>query len=206
MNGRTHASGRESDEDEDAEANEPKMATLNLNLREHNIGFYLPPGAHLEGRLRCPTGALIAGTFIGELLVESGSLIITGSAGFRGIAEADRVYVEGRVASAKAAKGASRSILIGRRLIAASADSEIDADLFAPTFTTTRAKIWGRMHSLEEVVDRPLGKKATDGRPEGNGEGRRPTLPSDGSAARLSDRPTERPTERPSARSRGGSL
>ncbi len=144
----------------------PPSISLELNLAEHNIGMYIPPGAHMNGTLWLPTGVIIAGSFTGEILVECGAIVILGNGRFQGIAEASRIYVEGTVSGAgtdeatpATPRSAGRSVLIGRELIAASQTAQVNADLFASSFTSTRAKVWGSMRSLAEVTRRPFAEQ-----------------------------------------------
>lgn len=122
---------------------------LTLSLHEHDIGFYLPPGASLEGaNLELPHGALISGTFIGNIKCEHGSVIITSEARMCGQIEADRVYIEGEIASTKTA----RSKVIGKWLVAASSNARINADLYGNSFALHDPKLWGQVVTLDETV------------------------------------------------------
>ena len=92
-------------------------------------------------------GALICGEFIGDILCEKGSVIIAKGARMRGRIEADRIYIEGEVGSGKT----TRSILIGRQLIAGGSTAKIDADLYSRLFAIHKAKIWGQLQTMEEA-------------------------------------------------------
>lgn len=120
---------------------------ITLSLREHEIGFLLPQHSHQEGRMVLQHGALICGDFIGDVLCERGSVIIAKGARFRGRIEAERVYVEGEISSSKK----TRSIVIGRQLIAGGAAAKINADLYSRLFAIHKAKIWGQLQSFEEA-------------------------------------------------------
>lgn len=124
-----------------------RQGQIKLSLQEHNVGMILPAGGRIEGRMSLPTGALIAGDFIGDILCETGSVIIAAKARFRGTIEADRIYIEGEVSSSSE----RRSMLIGRQLIAGSSFARINADLYAKTFALHKAKVWGCLHALEDL-------------------------------------------------------
>lgn len=125
--------------------------TLSLSIREHDVGFFLPPRAVLNNsRLELPHGALLCGSFDGDLICEAGSVIITKDCRFCGSIEADRIYIEGDVASVRE----RRSLLIGRVLVAAGATARINADLKSRNFAVHKAKIWGRLLSWEEGPSR----------------------------------------------------
>lgn len=138
-------------------------STISLDIADHEIGFIVPAGARMQGRLHLPCGALILGEFVGEILCARGSLIIKNGARARLIGEADRVYVEGNVASLTldadtkdADQGPSRSVLIGRQVVAAASSAECNADMYAPQFAVTKgAKVWGRMLTIEDLKRRP---------------------------------------------------
>lgn len=121
---------------------------ITLSLKEHNIGFVLPFGSRMEGRLLLAGGALIFGDFVGDIFCESGSVIIKKGGRFRGIIEADRIYVEGEVSSIDGEK--MRSTLIARNMIAGSSSSQINANIFSESFSLHRAKVWGALRTLEE--------------------------------------------------------
>lgn len=122
---------------------------LTLSLHEHNIGFYLPPGSSLDGaNLELPHGALISGTFIGSIKCENGSIILTSDARICGDIEADRIYIEGEIASSKS----SRSKVIGKWLVAASSNARINADLYSNAFALHDPKLWGQVVTLDEQV------------------------------------------------------
>jgi hypothetical protein len=127
---------------------------INLSLREHGIGFFLPPGGKLEGRMVLPHGALLSGEFVGELLCESGSIIIPAGAKVRGTLEADRIYVEGDVSSL--GDSGKRSMLIARLMVAGSSTARINAELYSQVFSLHKSKIWGCLHAIEEVDPRRL--------------------------------------------------
>ena len=95
-----------------------------------------------------PHGALICGEFIGDILCERGTVIITKGARIRGRVEADRIYVEGEVSSGSK----TRSILMGRQLIAGGSTAKINADLFSRLFALHKCQgMWGRCQSFEEA-------------------------------------------------------
>lgn len=130
---------------------------LTLSLREHNIGFSLPAGATLEGALlNLPHGALISGTFVGTLKCEHGSVIIAATARIRGVIEADRIYIEGEVASSKNI----RTKLAGRWLVAASSDARINADLFSNAFALHKPKFWGQVFTMDDYFRQKTESKA----------------------------------------------
>jgi cytoskeletal protein CcmA (bactofilin family) len=123
--------------------------TLNLSLREHHIGFFVPPDMVLDGScLELKFGALIYGTVIGDIWCESGSVIIAAQGRVCGNIEADRIYIEGEVASPKG----SKSTLTGRLLLAASANSKVNANVRSRAFAIHRAKIWGQIEPIEDSI------------------------------------------------------
>lgn len=136
---------------------------ISLDLADHEIAFVLPVGARMQGRLQLPGGALILGEFVGEILCLRGSLIIKAGARTRLIGEAERVYVEGDVASLSldanvtdTDQGPARSVLIGRQIVAAASSARCNADLYSAQFAVTKgAKVWGRMLTIEELSRRP---------------------------------------------------
>lgn len=132
---------------------QPEARELRINLRDHNIGFYLPAGGRLEGRLALACGALIGGDFVGDIVCSAGSIVIQAGARIRGRLEAERIYVEGEVSSAPG----QRSILVGRTLLAAGARAAIDAEMYATTWELRRAKLWGAVRTLEELPATAMG-------------------------------------------------
>jgi hypothetical protein len=130
---------------------------ISLSLREHNVSFVLPAGAKMEGNLVTPGGVMIYGELVGDVFCESGSFIVMPGAAYRGIAEADCVYVSGTVASSA---GRKRSALVSRNLLAASKDAQIDADLFAQSFALHKARVWGQLHALDEAAHHREGNQA----------------------------------------------
>lgn len=141
----------------DSQDQNPDPGEIDLSLREHNIGFILPVGARLEGKLLIPHGVLIYGDFIGDIFCESGSAIVMAGGRFRGMLEADRVYIEGDVSSVTE----RRSTLIARQMIAGSATSRISADIFSKSFALHKAKVWGTLRTLEEAQPLRKNNRAT---------------------------------------------
>lgn len=147
---------------------------ISLSLREHNIGFTLPFGARMEGRLLLPCGALIYGDFVGDIFCESGSVVIKKGGRFRGMMEANMIYVEGEVSSLDERR---RSTLIARKMIAGSSSAKINADIYSQTFAMHKAKVWGALHSLEESANARKANRALGKSPVS-----KPTTQSNGSA------------------------
>lgn len=135
-----------------------ELGQITLNLREHKIGCFVPQGGKLEGKLVLPYGALVCGEFLGDMLCETGSVIIPRGARVHGRIEADRIYVEGEVASDKDI----RSILIGRQLVAGSSTSRINADLYSRLFALHKARVWGHLYSFEESEALRLSSSASN--------------------------------------------
>lgn len=104
---------------------------LSLNLQEHGICFVVPSGAIVTGEFDLPGGALIQGRLTGRIFCRTGSLIVTRGGEFCGQADADRVYIEGRVFPASDGR---MSTIKGRRLVAISEMAEGSADLYAQAF------------------------------------------------------------------------
>lgn len=133
---------------------------LTLSLRDHNIGFSLPFGSRMEGKLFLPSGALIQGDFIGDIYCETGDVIITKGARFSGQIEADNIYIEGEVAPIDRDK---KSIIIGRALVSLSEFSRINADIYTPALAHHKGKLWGTVHTLEEALDvRKMNRASAD--------------------------------------------
>ena len=126
---------------------EQVFGQITLNLLEHQIGYLLPQHSRQEGRMVLQHGALICGEFVGDVLCEKGSVIITRGARLRGRVEADRIYIEGEVSSSTS----NRSILIGRQLVAGGSTAKINADLYSRLFALHKAKIWGQLQTFEEA-------------------------------------------------------
>lgn len=134
----------------DAAAGAGSVGTeISLSIREHNICFTVPFGARFEGRLLLPGGALIYGDVVGDIFCESGSIIIHKGGRFRGMAEADRIYIEGEVSSLEDEK--RRSALVGRKMVAGSSNARINADIYSMSFSLHRSKVWGTLKTLEEA-------------------------------------------------------
>jgi cytoskeletal protein CcmA (bactofilin family) len=131
-------------------AREGKTASsaLTLSLQEHHIGFFVPPEATLEGAIDLKFGALIYGTVIGDITCSAGSVVILAGGRVCGNIIADRVYVEGEVASPKG----GRSTIQAHLLLAASSASKINADIRSRAFAIHKAKIWGRMEQIEDPL------------------------------------------------------
>lgn len=124
----------------------PANGSLTLSIRDHQIGFLLPQGATLDGaNLDLPHGAIIAGTFIGNIKCEHGSVVITETARVCGRVEAERVYIEGEIASTREA----RSRVIGRWLVAASSKARINADLCSNAFSLHKPRFWGQLITMD---------------------------------------------------------
>lgn len=121
---------------------------ISISIREHNIGFILTAQDIFEGKLLLPCGALIHGQLFGDIFCESGSLVVSKFGYFRGIAEADLIYVEGVVATLKGIK--RKSVLIARKMIAGSSNAKINADIFSQTFTIHKSTVKGTMRTFEE--------------------------------------------------------
>lgn len=115
----------------------PKSSELAINLREHGVCFVVPVGAIVSAEIDIPGGALVYGRLIGRILCRSGSLIVARGGEFSGQADADRVYVEGRVFPAS---DGSVSRLKGRRLVAISELAEGGADLYSQAFAVHTKK------------------------------------------------------------------
>lgn len=140
---------QESDEQANTSEQDVNMPSgeISLSLREHNIVWTLPFGAKMEGKLLLPGGALIYGDFVGDIFCESGSVIVKKGGRFQGMAEADMIYVEGDISSADQRH---RSVLIARKMIAASSTARINGDIFSKTYALHKAKVWGALRTLEE--------------------------------------------------------
>lgn len=92
----------------------------------------LPHGASLDAAdLDLPGGALIQGRFNGRIVCHGGSLVIGRGADFCGSADADRVYIEGRV---HVTKDGDVSTIKGRRLVAVSEHAQGSAHLLSQAF------------------------------------------------------------------------
>jgi hypothetical protein len=122
--------------------------TLTLALHEHGIGFFLPPGAVLHASaFTLPHGALIEGELVGDLVSEAGSVVIGAGARLFGSITADRIYVEGTVGSRRG----QRSTLTGRAMIAAGAQSRINADMRSRAWSLhAGAQLWGSIATIED--------------------------------------------------------
>lgn len=70
-----------------------------LDLREHQIGYVVPPNSLVRGELLLSCGALIVGSFCGRLVCSKGSVVIKRGATFEGEIEADQVWIDGEVRS-----------------------------------------------------------------------------------------------------------
>lgn len=129
--------------------------TLNVSLYEHGIGFFVPPGMVLHvTTCTLPQGALIEGEFVGDLVSEAGSVVIGAGASVYGSITADRIYIEGTVGSRRG----QRSELMGRAMIAAGAQSRINADMRSRAWSLhTGAQIWGSVSTIDNGF---LGAKA----------------------------------------------
>jgi hypothetical protein len=136
-----------------AAAPDSSADTLELSLVEHGIGFVLPPGSTLSSaKLDLPHGAIISGTFRGDITCESGSVIIPRGGVVVGSITADCVYIEGSIGSRGTASDGGRSVVTGRLLIAASSHARINADLQSRAFAMHQPQLWGRFLT---IVDGP---------------------------------------------------
>lgn len=136
-----------------AVAPENSADTLELSLVEHGIGFVLPPGSTLtSAKLELPHGAIISGTFRGDIVCEGGSVIIPRDGVVVGSITADCVYIEGSIGSRGTASDGGRSVITGRLLIAASSNARINADLQSRAFAMHQPQLWGRFLT---IVDGP---------------------------------------------------
>ncbi|MDF2461875.1 MAG: hypothetical protein K0Q43_110 [Ramlibacter sp.] len=68
-----------------------------LDLREHQIGYVVPPNSLVRGEVLLSSGALIIGSFCGRLVCSHGSVIIKKGATFEGEIEADQVWIDGEI-------------------------------------------------------------------------------------------------------------
>ena len=120
---------------------------LTLSLRDQDVGFFLPARAVLHNaRLELPHGALISGTFVGDLICEGGSVVVTEEGQVCGHIEANKVYIAGKIASTRE----RRSLVTGRTMIAAGSTARINADLRSAAFAIHRPKLWGKLISIED--------------------------------------------------------
>jgi cytoskeletal protein CcmA (bactofilin family) len=150
---------------------EGPQGEINLSLREHNVAFVLPFGARMEGKLLLPCGALIYGDFSGDIFCESGSIIVKKGGRFKGMAEADKIYIEGEVSPVDERR---RSVLIARQLIAGSSASKINADVFSAAYALHKAKIWGTLRTLEEGNAYRTSNKAIERLGQSKGSAKKP--------------------------------
>jgi cytoskeletal protein CcmA (bactofilin family) len=143
----THSTGSQAEAPTRNSDRAAKIDTLTLSLREHGVGFFVPPGSSLkQAKLEMPHGALISGTFIGDLICQAGSVIITKGGMVCGSIVADRVYIEGDVASSKT----KRSLITGRALVAASSTARINGDLKSSAFAIHKPQLWGQLISIDQ--------------------------------------------------------
>ena len=129
-------------------ADKEKSDALVLSLHEHHIGFFVPPETTMDvAHLDLKFGALIYGTVIGDIQCSAGSVIVLAGGRVCGNITADRVYVEGDIASPKG----GRSQIHARLLLAASSAARINADVKSRAFAIHKAKIWGQIEQIEDV-------------------------------------------------------
>lgn len=115
---------------------------LNLQLREHGIIFFWPPGGVLECQeLTLPGGALISGEVRGNIRCASGSVLISKGAKVVGDVDADKIYIEGMVGSTEA----RMSELRGRYLLAVSATANVIANLWSRSYAIHGGSIFGTL-------------------------------------------------------------
>ncbi len=133
-------------------SNALQTSELSLDLREHEVCWILPTGATISAAtIDLPGGALILGKLKGKLVCRSGSIIIGRGGEFCGSADAERIYVEGRIASGPAGE---TSTLRARRLISISENADGSADLVSQAFAIHTMSFAARFTTLDRDRDR----------------------------------------------------
>lgn len=110
--------------------------------------FILPPGSVVTGNIRIPGGALIQGTISGGIICEKGSLILAPGSKFRGVGEADKVFVGGTVSKPKEGSTPVKSSLMARTLMAISAEAVVHADIAARMFAINSQNVIGSIATI----------------------------------------------------------
>lgn len=120
--------------------------SVKLELRQHGICWILPHGGSVQGAVvDLPGGALIQGRFSGRILCRAGSLIIERGAELCGHAEAQSIYVEGKILASSSGEVSS---LKGHRLVAISDSADGCANVYARAFAIHTLRFNARLTTL----------------------------------------------------------
>lgn len=118
----------------------PAVEHVRFELHEHGIVFSWPPGGVLEcNEMTLPGGALIYGEIRGNIRCRTGSVLICKGAKVIGDIEADKIFIEGTVASVESRMSEVR----GRYLLAVSSSGNVMANLWSRTYAIHGGAIFG---------------------------------------------------------------
>lgn len=117
---------------------------LNFDIKEHGVVFVLPAEAILDGTIKLEGGALILGKFSGNIKCNTGSLIFAPDSYFSGHAEADKIYIGGKIG--QPTKG--ESSLMARVMMAISSDASVRANIASRLFAINSSNVFGSMRTL----------------------------------------------------------
>lgn len=91
------------------------IRAMEVSFKDKQICFVIPAGSKVDAySLDLPGGMLVLGALRGKVNCASGSIIIAAGGEFQGAAEADDIYIEGRVTSVAGAQGGDLSRLKAR--------------------------------------------------------------------------------------------
>lgn len=82
------------------------LRAVEISFREKQICFVVPAGARIDAyTIDLPGGILVLGALRAKVTCAVGSIVIAKGGEFQGSAEADDIYIEGKVTSAMGANG-----------------------------------------------------------------------------------------------------
>lgn len=140
----------------DAFADPGSVRAVELSFREKQICFVVPAGAKLDAfSLDLPGGMLVLGALRGKVNCATGSIIIATGGEFQGVAEAEDIYIEGRVTS-PASPGAEITRLKARGRVGKTVDgvSSVQGGLIAVSANANiRAHLQARMFHIPRHAD-----------------------------------------------------
>ena len=141
----------------DAFADDVAVKSVELSLREKQICFVVPAGARIDAfTMDLPGGMLVLGALRGKVTCAVGSIIIAKGGEFQGYAEAEDIYIEGKVTSPTVAPGVEMTKMKARGRVMAAHEgvSSIQGGLIAVSAQASiRAHLLARMFHIPRHAD-----------------------------------------------------
>lgn len=133
------------------------LRSVELGFREKKICFVVPAGAKLDAyTINLPGGMLVLGALRAKVICTTGSIIIAKGGEFQGSAEADDIFIEGKVTSASGANATDLTRLKARGGLIDQGGSiaRVTGGLIAiSAFASVRAHLQARMFHIPRNAD-----------------------------------------------------